>query len=240
MDGEITSHVQSERKPRKVRPRLLVAGIAILILVSISLISCSDDKSVFHGLPFNPVEPAPDFTLIDQHRQPVRLSDYRGNVVLLYFGFLNCPDECPMTMGIWKQVANLLGKDAERVRFVMITVDPERDSPEDMGEFLSIFNPDFIGLSGTLEEIEDVARPYAVSFRKLEVTEEEVKSGHVTGSDADHEDGHEHSHDAEEEVYLVNHTTLAFVIDPQGQLVMAYPLGTGAEEIVADVRQLLN
>lgn len=227
---------RSESKPRKVWGGLLVTIIVILIGVSISNWLRSDEAHTFNGLPFDPVEPAPDFTLIDQHRQPVRLSDYRGNVVLLYFGFLNCPDECPLTMGVWKQVANLLGKDADRVRFVMITVDPERDSPEDMGEYLSIFNPDFIGLSGTLEEIEDVARPYAVSFRKLEVTEEEVRSAHLPGG----EDDHEHGHDSEEEVYLVNHTTLAFVIDPQGQLVMAYPLGTGAEEIVADVRQLLN
>jgi len=183
MDEEATLNVQSERKLRKMWPWLLVAGIAILILVSVSLLSRSDGKSTFHGLPFDPVEPAPDFTLIDQHRQPVSLSDYRGDVVLLYFGFLNCPDECPMTMGIWKQVANLLGKDTERVRFVMITVDPERDSPEDMGKFLSIFNPDFVGLSGTLDEIEDVARPYAVSFRKLEITEEEVRSDHMIGPD---------------------------------------------------------
>ncbi len=83
-----------------------------------------------------------------------------------------------------------------------------------------------------------MAIPYNVFFKKLDLKEEEVRSAHVTGGEHDHADGEGHGH--EDEHYLVNHTTLTFVIDPAGQLVMVYPLGTGAQEIAADVRYLLQ
>lgn len=171
-------------------------------------------ESDFNGLLYDPIEPAPSFELVDQHQQPVQLSDLRGNLVLLYFGFTNCPDACPITLATWNQVHRALGADADRVRFVFITVDPERDTPEIIGKHLALFNEDFIGLWGPLDEIEEIARSYNVYLQKVEVD-----------SAVD---------------YLVNHATLTFVIDAQGRRVLAHPLDTPADEMIADLQTLLH
>jgi protein SCO1/2 len=167
----------------------------------------------FHGLLYDPIEPAPGFELVDQNEQPISLSDLRGKLVLLYFGFTNCPDACPLTLSTWNQVHKALGTDAEKVRFVFVTVDPERDTPEVIGKHLALFNEEFVGLWGPLDEIEDIARSYNVFLQKVEI---ESAMG-----------------------YLVNHATLTFVIDPQGRLVLAHTLDTPSEEIVADIQTLL-
>lgn len=214
----------------------VAAATAALAAVGVDLLP--RQPYAFNGLPFEPPEPAPNFALIDQAGRPVRLSDYRGQAVMLYFGFTHCPDECPITLGTWKQVSSLLGADATDVRFVMVTVDPERDTPERMGEYLAVFNPDFVGLSGSLEEIEDAALPYNVYFKRLRLAEEDVKSAHLAEAEDGHPGGEGHADAAED--YLVAHTTLTFVIDRAGQLVLAYPLGTEARAIAADLRHLLK
>lgn len=242
MDEEVTpKSSQTDRRPLRVWLGLSVAIIVIaaaaIILSVVGVSPFSVEPYAYHGLQFDAPEPAPDFTLIDQNRQPFRLSDHQGQVVMLYFGFTHCPDECPITLGTWKQVSNLLEDEADQVRFVMVTVDPERDTPERMAEYLAVFNPDFVGLSGSVAEIEDVALPYSVFFKKLPVEEEEVRSAHLTEG----EHGHADAEDAQgEEHYLVAHTTLTYVIDPDGQLVLAYPLGAGAQEIAADLRHLVE
>lgn len=112
--------------------------------------------------------PAADFTLTDQDGRPFRLSDQRGNVVLLFFGYTNCPDVCPTTLAIWKQVQRALSPDADRVRFVFITVDPERDTAERIKDHLAIFSPDFIGLSGTPDELSAIYQAYGIYHEKGE------------------------------------------------------------------------
>ncbi len=209
---------------------LVAVGAASVTLLALGRSATGTPPAAFHGLPFNPPEPAPDFTLLDQNRHPLRLSDLQGSVVVLYFGFTYCPDECPATLGKWKSVYEKLGAEAGHVRFVMITVDPERDTPERMGEYLSAFSPAFVGLSGPLADIEDTAQAYNVFFKKVGLTEEQVESLHL-GDD-------EHTH--EEEVYLVNHTTLTYVIDPTGQLVLAHTIDMPVAELLADLAKLLQ
>lgn len=189
----------------------------------------------FNGLAFDPPEPAPDFTLTDQHGGTFHLSDQAGNVVLLYFGFTHCPDECPATLGKWKSVREELGAGAAQVRFVMVTVDPERDTPLVLDSYLANFGADFVGLSGSLEELEDVAQDYSVFFQKIGLTEEEVQSAHLAEDPIP-----AHEHDDEEEVYLVNHTTLTYLIDRSGQLRLGYPIETPAAAILADLERLLE
>ncbi len=196
---------------------LVVASLGVL------LVACGGGdgspagptESPFRGSVLSQPVPAYDFSLNDQHGQPFRLSDQRGKVVLLFFGYASCPDVCPTTLGDWKQVHARLGEDADRVRFVFITVDPERDTPERLKQHLALFHPDFIGLTGSLEELEPVYQAYGVYYEKVEAPESALG-------------------------YLVNHTSSDFVIDPQGNWRLRHSFGTPIDDIVHDVRLLLE
>lgn len=190
----------------------LVATAIIGILSWSTLVATPPD--IFYGLPYDKPEFASEFSLLDQHNNIVQLSDFRGKVVLLYFGFTHCPDACPVTFGIWNQVTNILGDNVDQVQFLFISVDPERDTPEQLGKHLSLFTADIVGLTGTLGEIEDVATDYSVFFKQVE-----SESG---------------------DYYWVNHTTLTFVIDQTGQLVLAFPYAVSAEDIVTDLEHWLE
>lgn len=179
------------------------------------LTACAGTKPSFKGTAIDPSLPAPDFTLIDQNGQPFRLSDQLSDLTLLFFGYANCPDVCPTTLAVWNQVYETLGDDAERVRFVLITVDPERDTSERIKQYLAVFNPNFIGLTGKLDELETIYETYGI-FREKDTTSETAAS------------------------YLVSHTGSAYVIDANMQRILLHRFGTPAEDIVHDLQQLLN
>ncbi len=186
-----------------------------LVLVVLGVAGCGRSAPSFRGTELNPPPPAPDFTLTDQHGNSFRLSDQQGQVVLLFFGYTHCPDVCPTTLARWKQVHDALGDDAERVRFVFITVDPERDTPERLQQHLAVFSPDFIGLTGTPDKLEPVYTAYSIYHEKAEAPASAVG-------------------------YLVNHSSSVLVVDPQGRWRLAYSFGTVPEDIVHDVRELLR
>jgi len=163
----------------------------------------------------DPPPSAPDFTLTDQHGQPFRLSDQRGKAVLLFFGYTHCPDVCPTTLATWKQVHDALGDDADRVRFVFITVDPERDTPQRLRQHLAVFNPGFIGLTGNPEQLAPIYQAYHVYHEEVQESQSAVD-------------------------YLVNHTAAVFLIDPEGRWRLSYSFGTPPEDIVHDVQVLLR
>lgn len=161
--------------------------------------------------PWTPVE----FTLTDHHGSKVSLTDFEGKYILIYFGFTYCPEECPATLGIWKTVHAQLGSKAEQVKFVMITVDPERDTPARLKEFMAFFHQDFIGLTGTLPEIEDAAAEYRISFKKEPL-------------ESDPDD------------YQILHTTQTFLVAPDGQVIIIFPYNTGPTELLNTLEDYLN
>lgn len=167
-----------------------------------------------------------DFTLTNQFNEEVDSADFRGSFVLVYFGFIHCPDECPTTLSIWKKVYKLLENHAEGVKFVLISVDPVRDTPELLQSYLVNFHPAFIGLTGAVEDIEDIAIDFNVYFR--EVYLDEVDNNDTEG---------EQEHDDD---YLVAHTTLTFLLHKDGRIILAFPYNTSAEEIVADLERYLD
>ena len=173
------------------------------------------DEHFFRGEQFWDTPPAPDFTLIDQYEQPFRLADTRGKVVLIFFGFVQCPDVCPATLSTWVKVAKRLGADRDQVRFLYITVDPERDTPANLGRHLKIFAPDFIGLTETEEQLEAVYRDYGVKHNKLRLFES------AKG-------------------YVMEHTSHTFLIDPDGILRLTYQYNTRSDDVFTDVRWLLD
>jgi protein SCO1/2 len=195
--------------------RTTTFALVTVLLSSLLLVACGEPPPSFRGNVLDSPVLAPDFVLTDQHGESFRLSEQRGRVVVLFFGYASCPDVCPTTLGVWKRVYVELGADAEKVRFVFVTVDPERDTQERLREHLALFSPDFVGLTGTLEELESVYQAYGV-YR-----EKEALPGSELG-------------------YQVTHTASAYVIDPDGYWRLRHLFGTPAEDIVHDIRRLLK
>lgn len=164
---------------------------------------------------FTPPNAAYPLDLIDQDGQPFRLDDFKGDVVLLYFGYTFCPSFCPTTMAEMQQVKQALGDDANRVAVVMVTVDPDRDTPERLKQWMSFFDPGFIGLSGTEDQLRPILREYGVTA---------IRGTPEPGQD----------------YYLVDHSTQLYGIDPDGSLRLTWPYGTPPDDIADDVRHLLH
>jgi protein SCO1/2 len=116
-----------------------------------------------HGSVINPPFEAQDFQLVDFNGAPFTLSSLRGHPVVLYFGYTNCPDECPLTMAHLKLAVDMLEEQAGAVRVLMITTDPARDTPDALHAFLGKFNPEFVGLLGTRDQLGKVWRAYGVA-----------------------------------------------------------------------------
>jgi protein SCO1/2 len=169
---------------------------------------------VYQGALIDPPVPAADFTLSDQNEQPFRLSQQHGRVVLLFFGYTHCPDVCPATLTVYKKIKDSLGGESEQVRFVFITVDPERDTPEQLRRFVGAFDPSFIGLSGSREQLQAVWQAYGV-YR----AEQQVESALD---------------------YVVDHSTRIYAIDRQGNWRLTYPFEMDWQAIARDVRHLIR
>jgi protein SCO1/2 len=120
-------------------------------------------KPSLHGAVIDPPAPAAEINLRDFNGQEFSLRALRGKVVILYFGYTNCPDECPLTMAHLKQATDSLDTQSKAVQVVMISTDPKRDTPQAMKDFLGKFNPDFVGLVGPPEQLTQVWRDYGVT-----------------------------------------------------------------------------
>ncbi len=167
----------------------------------------------FNGTPIQSVMPATDFTLTSADG-PVSLSDYRGKLVVLYFGYTFCPDVCPTTLSDVNRALAQLGDKAEEVQLIMVSVDPARDTPQKLTEYVEFFNPTFVGVTGTDDEVRSVATLYGIWY---EAHEEEGASG-----------------------YLVDHTATLNIIDEEGHLKLLIGYGTGADAIAADLDYMLR
>lgn len=206
----------------------LLFGVALLAgLGAVLTATFLGRPYTYKGSLIEPAAPAADFSLIDQHDHTFRLSDQRGDVVLLFFGYTNCPDECPATMANFKQIKSTLGDKAGRVRFVMITVDPQRDTPQQLGDFMGKFDPSFIGLTGTLPQLQAAWKDYWI-----------YETTSADSGDAASQDGH--AHDSNAGSYEVGHSTYVYAIDVNGNLRLTYALGTDSQLIAQDVSHLLN
>ena len=159
-------------------------------------------------------QPVTNFTLTGPGEQPVSLVDFRGKVVMIYFGYTFCPDACPATMAELSDALEILGNRREDVQVLMITVDPERDTAEVLEQYLAFFDESFIGLTGTPDELIAVTAPMGIFFERHEGT---AASG-----------------------YLVDHTATVAVLDKDGKLRLIYPFGVTGEEMAADLKYLVR
>ena len=134
-----------------------------------------------------------------------------GQWMLVFFGFENCPDVCPTTLAEVAAVMEDLGADAEKVQPIFISIDPERDTPNALAEYVPLFNAGIVGLTGTPEQIAETSETFPIFFERIE--------------DASAPDG-----------YTMGHTSHLFLFDPQAGFAASWPYGTSAEEILADVK----
>jgi protein SCO1/2 len=141
----------------------------------------------------SPPKALPDFELTNQDGQPFRLSKLRGSPVLLFFGFANCPDVCPLTLGQLQMIAKSPDKAVRQARVVMVSVDGDRDKPADLKRYLGSVSPDFVGLTGDPRKVRDIAAQFSAVFFKGAPTDRSGK-------------------------YLVEHTSQVYLLDRQGRL----------------------
>ena len=169
----------------------------------------------FRSGAFEPARPAPDFALTATSGTEFRLSRARGKVVLLTFGYTNCPDVCPTVLAELAQVRARLGRDAGRVQVVYVSVDPERDTLARMRAYVHQFDPTFVAATGSVAQLDPVWKAFGVSISRREIP--------GRGRDA----------------YAVHHTASIHVIDPDGRLRVMAPFGTPVDDLVHDVGILL-
>ena len=170
----------------------------------------------YKGTVIQSPEPAADFRLTSANTgQEVHLSDFRGRVTLLYYGYTLCPDVCPATMLDLRQTLRELGSAASDVQVVMITVDPERDTPERLTQYVTQFDERFIGLWGTEEELLAATTPFGIYYERVETPNSQLG-------------------------YLMNHSSYVLAIDKKGYLRLIYPFGMSGDQIAADMRHLLR
>lgn len=186
--------------------------LALLLAALLSLAACS--REPFLNTDVSGADYGKDFRLADHHGKPRTLADFKGKVVLLFFGYTHCPDVCPTTLAEAAAAMNELGPQADRVQVLFVTVDPARDTPALLARYVPSFYPTFLGLHGDEEQIGQAARDFRVFAQK------------TPGASA--------------EGYLIDHSAGTFVFDPRGRLRLYHGYGKGAQSLVHDIRLLLD
>ena len=185
-----------------------------LILTLLTLTACEPPKlpSPFHASEVGAKYAQADFKLTDHNGKLRTLADFRGKVVLLFFGYIHCPDVCPTTLADQAQVMRLLGKDSEKVQVLFITIDPERDTRELLAQYVPAFDPSFLGLSGDAQATAQVAKAFDIVYLK-----QPTKSS-----------------------YNMDHSAGTFLIDQQGRVRLLSPYAQKPEWLLEDIRLLLS
>lgn len=186
-----------------------------LLLLACTLTACERGPKppVFQGVDVTGLDYAHDFALTDQNGKARTLADFRGKVVVMFFGYTQCPDVCPTTMTQLAQVMHKLGPQADRVQVLFVTLDPERDTQELLRQYVPAFDSRFLGLRGAPSQLEGLAKEFHLFYEKV--------PGKQPGS------------------YSLNHTSGLYVFDRAGKVRLFIRNDQPADAIVADLRQLL-
>ncbi len=191
-----------------------LAGLAALGLVGLVLWRGTASGPPSRETVTGPPAIVAAFSLTDHTGRRVTEKDYRGRWLLVFFGYTNCPDVCPTTLGTVAEVLAQLGAKADAIQPLFITVDPERDGPAVLAEYVAAFDPRIVGLTGTAEEIKDAAAAFMVYYAKEDV-------------------------DADTGNYAMSHSARLYLIDPKGEYATSFAFGDSVESIVAGIRRYL-
>lgn len=177
--------------------------------------ACGKSKPSFHGVDLTGADYAKDFSLIDFNGQRRSLADFKGQVVVMFFGYTQCPDVCPTTMAEMAQVKQQLGAEGRNIQVLFVSVDPERDTPEVLKAYVQAFDDSFLALyADTPEQLAELARDFKVYYKRVD--------GRQPGS------------------YTMDHSAASYIYDPQGRLRLFARYGSPIEQVADDIRQLLQ
>ncbi len=185
----------------------------LLLALLIALLAACGQSQKFNATELTGIDWGKDFALTDHHGKLRRLADFKGKAVVMFFGYTQCPDVCPTNMGNMREVMVKLGPYAERVQMLFMTIDPERDTPQLLAQYVPTFHPSFLGLYADPVTTLATAKEFKVFYQK--------QPGSTPGT------------------YTVDHTAGSYVFDPQGRLRLYLKHGETPDHIVEDLRKLL-
>lgn len=189
--------------------RFLWTALAVFVLAA-----CSPEKPKFNSIDVTGADYAKGFTLTDYHGQSRSLSDFKGKVVVLFFGYTQCPDVCPTSMTELAEIKRLLASDGDKLQGVFVTVDPARDTTELLKAYMTNFDPSFVAFTPTPEQLAVVAKDYKIYYKRVE--------GQTPTS------------------YSMDHSAGSYVYDTQGRLRLYSRYGMGAKLLAQDIQTLLK
>ena len=192
-----------------------MAAAGLLLPLAGLLGACTDSKVQFRAVDLTGADYAKDFQLTDFNGQPRTMADYKGKIVVLFFGYTQCPDVCPTTMAEIAEAKKLLGPDGDKVQGLFVSVDPERDTPEVLKEYMGNFDPSFVALyAASPEKLAETAKNFKLYYKRVD--------GKTSTS------------------YTMDHTAASYVYDEKGQLRLYTRYGSGAQALADDVKLLLK
>jgi protein SCO1/2 len=193
------------------RSLLAALGLGLLLLCGCG---AGDKTATFRTTDITGADFGKDFHLTDHNGQSRQLADFHGKAVVVFFGFTHCPDVCPTTLAEMAAALKKLGPAADRVQVLMVTVDPERDTPEILKQYVTALDPRFLGLTGDAEAVARTAKEFKVFYQK--------------------------NPGASPQAYSVDHSAGTFIFDPAGRLRLYVSYGQGAEVFAHDIAELLK
>lgn len=189
-------------------------ALSAALALSATLAACGDKQQVeFIGSDITGTHLGKEMAMQDTSGQMRTLSDYKGKVKVIFFGYTQCPDVCPTSMAELAEAMDVLGDDADKVQVIMISVDPDRDTPEILAAYTSAFNPSFVGLTGTPEQLADTAKSFKAYYAKAQ--------------------------GATPEQYTMDHAASFYILDKEGEARVLVSGNASAADIASDIRQLL-
>jgi protein SCO1/2 len=185
-----------------------------LLLSAAALVACSPDAPSYSGIDITGADYAQGFDLPDHNGQRRTLADFKGKVVVVFFGFTQCPDVCPTSMAELAQVKQQLGADGDKLQGIFITVDPERDTAELLKAYMTNFDPSFLALVPTLAQLPDLAKAFKIYYKKVE--------GKTPTS------------------YTMDHSAGSYIFDGAGRVRLYHRYGSPTAGLVSDVKALIK
>jgi len=194
-------------------PALSRRSVLVLGMSALALTACSKDAPKFTGIDITGADYATGFALTDHNGQARTLADFKGKVVMVFFGFTQCPDVCPTSLTEMAQVKQMLGTDGDRFQGLFVSIDPERDTPEIMKEYMAAFDPSFLALYSKPDELPALAKSFKIYHKKVPSSTPEN--------------------------YTMDHSAGSYIYDPQGRVRLYNRYGTGVQALADDVKRLL-